>query len=190
MQRVEVIDYKKSWIDDYNAEADVLRNSIGILKPVIHHTGSTSVSGLSAKPLIDILIEVDEVSCLDDHVKNLEAIGYHGYGENGIPGRRYFEKGGDDRTHQIHAFKRGSFNVTRHLAFRDYLVNHPHIAHEYALLKKQVAETCNNDMGRYCDGKDDFIKRHERLAVDWYSHNNRIPSDAAKSAPLMQNVMY
>ena len=144
MQKVEVIDYQESWIDMYNAEADALKNSTGFVNPDIHHIGSTSVSGLSAKPIIDILIEVDDVGCLDDHVKCLETIGYHARGENGIPGRRYFEKGGDNRTHQIHVFNRDSFGAMRHLALRDYLSSHPRVADEYALLKKnksQIPET-------------------------------------------------
>ena len=180
MQKVEVIDYQESWIDMYNAEADALKNSTRFLNPDIHHIGSTSVSGLSAKPIIDILIEVDDVGCLDDHVKCLEAIGYHARGENGIPGRRYFEKGGDNRTHQIHAFNRDSFGAMRHLAFRDYLSSHPRVAHEYALLKKQVAETCNNDIDRYCEGKARFVKKHEEIAIEWYSRNGRMPSAAAE----------
>ena len=180
MQKVEIVDYQKSWIDMYNAETDALKNSIGFLDPDIHHIGSTSVPGLSAKPIIDILIEVDDVGCLDDHKKCLEAIGYHARGENGIPGRRYFEKGGDSRTHQIHAFNRDSFGAMRHLAFRDYLSSHPRVAHEYALLKKQVAETCNNDIDRYCDGKARFVKKHEEIAIEWYSPNSHMQSAVAE----------
>jgi GrpB-like predicted nucleotidyltransferase (UPF0157 family) len=174
MRTVEVIDYRKSWIDQFNLEADILRYAIGFLNPVVHHVGSTSVAGLSAKPIIDILIEVDDVRSLDDHQQIFAAIGYLGHGENGIPERRYFEKGGDDRTHQIHAFDRGSYGATRHIAFRDYLVSHPQIAREYAVLKKQVALACNNDIDRYCAGKNEFIKKHEKLALEWYSHNKAL----------------
>lgn len=182
MQTVEVIDYQKSWVDRFNAEAAALRNSIAFLNPVIHHIGSTSVYGLSAKPIIDILIEVDDVHSLDDYLKIFEAIGYQGRGENGIPGRRYFEKGENNRTHQVHAFNRGSIGAIRHKAFRDYLISHPKIAHEYAILKKQVAKICNNDIERYCAGKDKFIKKHEKVAVDWYSHNNRTRQNRAPDA--------
>jgi GrpB-like predicted nucleotidyltransferase (UPF0157 family) len=107
-------------------------------------------------------------------------VSYLGGIKNGIPGRRYFEKGGDNRTHQIHAFNRDSFGAMRHLAFRDYLSSHPQIAHEYALLKKQVAETCNNDMDRYCGGKARFIGKYEEIAIEWYSHNNRMQSTAVE----------
>ena len=58
MKKVEVVDYQNSWLDKYNAEADILKDSIGFLNPTIHHIGSTAVSGLSAKLIIDILVEV------------------------------------------------------------------------------------------------------------------------------------
>ena len=48
-------------------------------------------------------------------------------GEFGIEGRRYYRKGGHDRTHQIHAFKVGDSNILRHIAFRDYLRHHPEV---------------------------------------------------------------
>ena len=176
MRKVEVIDYQNSWCAKFDEEADILKSAIGFLNPNIHHIGSTSVSGLAAKPIIDILIEIDDVGSLDDHAKHLEEVGYHGRGENGIPGRRYFEKGGEDRTHQIHVFNRGSLGVIRHLAFRDYLCRHPQIAHEYATLRKEVAGTCNNDIDLYCDGKNQFIKKHEKFAIEWYSHK-RMQSD-------------
>jgi len=48
------------------------------------------------------------------------------------------------------------------------------------LLKKQVTETCNNDIDRYCDGKAGFIKKHEAIAIEWYSGNNRMQSAATE----------
>ena len=71
LQTVEIIDYKKSWIDEFNLEADALKSSIDFLGPEIHHIGSTSVPGLASKPIIDILVEVDNVHDLDRHFKNL-----------------------------------------------------------------------------------------------------------------------
>ncbi len=180
MRKVEVIDYQEAWKEKYHSEATLLRTTIGFLNPDVHHIGSTSVPGLSAKPIIDILIEVENLDDLDENSKCLEAIGYIGLGENGIPGRRYFEKGGDDRTHQIHAFEKGSIGSLRHLAFRDYLMSHPQVAHEYAILKKHVASVCNNDIDRYCEGKNQFVKKYEKLAINWYSHNKRMQSDVAK----------
>jgi GrpB-like predicted nucleotidyltransferase (UPF0157 family) len=85
----------------------------------------------------------------------------------GIPGRRYFRKGGDARSHQIHAFAAGDANIARHLAFRDYLRAQPGAREEYEALKTRVAAQCNNDIEIYCAGKDRFIKLHEAKALEW-----------------------
>ena len=180
MRKVEVVDYRDSWAEAFRLEDRVLHKALGDLNPAIHHIGSTSVQGLSAKPVIDILIEVEHLDSLEAQTDALAAIGYRYRGENGIPGRLYYEKGGEDRTHQVHAFETGSRGAIRHLAFRDYLRAHPDVAHDYAELKKQVARNCNNDIEVYCDGKDEFVQQHEKLALEWYSKNSGQPSDATK----------
>ena len=184
MRKIEVFDYQEIWSSKFSDEAELLMDTVGFLNPSIHHIGSTSVPGLAAKPIIDILIEVEDVNILDEHSDSFEYIGYQGRGELGIPGRRFYQKGGDSRSHQIHAFKRNHSDAVRHLAFREYLINHLEIAMEYASLKKEVALSCNNDIERYCDGKDEFVKRHEKLAVEWYALNKNRQSDA-KNARLL-----
>lgn len=171
MRKIEIVDYQEIWASKFSDEAELLMSAIGFLKPSIHHIGSTSVPGLAAKPIIDILIEVEDVNILDNHSDSFKEIGYYGRGELGILGRRFYQKGGDNRSHQIHAFKRGHSDVVRHIAFREYLISHPQIALEYASLKEKVALFCNNDIDRYCDGKDEFVKKHEKLAVEWYALN-------------------
>ena len=183
MRKIEVVNYRETWDDAFRLEARALQDCIGFLKPAIHHIGSTSVRGLSAKPVIDILIEIDDLELLEKEATALATIGYVFRGENGIPGRLYFEKGGEDRSHQIHAFERGSFGALRHLAFRDYLRSRPDVANEYAILKKQVASVCNNDIDRYCDGKDAFIKKHEKLALEWYSNDKSMQPGQEKLTP-------
>jgi GrpB-like predicted nucleotidyltransferase (UPF0157 family) len=165
MRMIEVIDYDPSWPGIFEAERDLLLQTIGYVAVEIHHVGSTAVPGLAAKPIIDILIEVTDLAALDELISDMQAIGYRPKGEFGIPNRRYFQKGGDNRSHQIHAFARGDFNVTRHIAFRDYLRTHHEVAKEYGQLKKDVAKACDNDIDRYCDGKDAYIKRIEAIAV-------------------------
>ena len=89
-------------------------------------------------------------------------------GEFGILGRRYFRKGKEKRTHQIHAFEKQSHAAIRHIAFKEYLKHFPLVAKEYGLLKMLVAKECQGDMQKYCDGKDSFIKEHEAKAVSWF----------------------
>jgi GrpB-like predicted nucleotidyltransferase (UPF0157 family) len=173
MREIEIIEYQETWASRFAKEAELISSVIGFLKPTIHHIGSTSVPGLAAKPIIDILREGDDVNPLDGHSGRFESIGYHGRGELGIAGRRFYQKVGDIRSHQIHAFKRDHFDVLRHLAFREYLVNHPEEAQDYAVLKKKIAQSCGNGIDEYCAGKDKFVKKHERLAVEWYAVNKQ-----------------
>jgi len=174
MRKIEVVDYDPSWPGVFGAERDILLQTIGHVDVEIYHIGSTAVPGLAAKQIIDILIEVTDLKALDELNSEMQAIGYRPKGEFGIPNRRYFQKGGDNRSHHIHAFARGDFNVTRHIAFRDYLRDHLEVAKEYGQLKKDVAKTCDNDSGRYCDGKDSYIKRIEAIAVKEMAPNQSL----------------
>ena len=88
-------------------------------------------------------------------------------GEQGIVGRRFFQKGGQRRTHHVHALSIGDANVMRHVAFRDYLRSHPKVAEEYATLKKISAATSGKNIERYIQGKLDFVKETEKLALAW-----------------------
>jgi GrpB-like predicted nucleotidyltransferase (UPF0157 family) len=168
LRKVEVVPYSNLWPELFEQEAGLLRLILGNIVLGIHHIGSTSVKNLVAKPIIDLLIEVSSLNKLDEHNFKMQSIGYEAKGEFGIPGRRYYPKGGLDRTHHVHAFQSGDAHVFRHLAFRDYLRANPLIAQEYGQLKIDVANSCGNDLGRYCDGKDEYIKKIELDALKTY----------------------
>jgi GrpB-like predicted nucleotidyltransferase (UPF0157 family) len=135
----------------------------------LHHIGSTAIPGIFAKPIIDILLEVDDIIRLDVQRAAMEQLGYEAMGEFGIPGRRYFRRdnASDIRTHQVHAFQSGSPEIERHLAFRDYMNAHPEAAQAYSLLKQRLAGEHPDDMEAYMDGKDPFIKEHLAQAIAW-----------------------
>lgn len=179
--KIEVVPYNPLWAAQFESERSAIAASLGDVLDQAHHIGSTAVEGLSAKPIIDIILEVHSLESLDQATSKLELMGYEAKGEFGIPGRRYFRKGGFYRTHQIHAFKSGDPNVLRHLAFRNYLKAHPDILREYAELKARLAADCNDDLDRYCDGKDSFVKHHEAKAIEW---NKSEPSRPANLATL------
>jgi len=165
---VKVEKYNPKWVEAFTKEAKELDNQLGGLINNIYHIGSTAVPGLMAKPIIDIILGVKSLSQLDKQNSKLASLDYEGMGENGILGRRFFKKGGNNRTHQIHAFKSGDPHILRHLAFRDYLRAHKEIAIEYGALKFDIAQRCNNDIEQYCDEKDAFVKYHEAIALKWY----------------------
>lgn len=169
LRTVEVVPYDSRWPLLFEDEAMLLHRALGGVAVQVHHIGSTAVPGLAAKPIIDILLEVTSLDALDALNDAMRAIGYEPRGELGIPRRRYFPKGGLDRTHQIHAFAVGDEHVARHLAFRDYLRAHPETAREYGELKMAVARECANDIERYCDGKDAYVKAVEARALQAYA---------------------
>ena len=164
---VQVVPYDPSWPSRYRREAALLREALGDCLVEIHHIGSTSVPGLWAKPIIDILPVVTAVEEADRRRAALEALGYEYLGEFGIPGRRYLRKGGERRTHQVHLFGRESRDeIRRHLAVPAYLRCHPDAARDYAQLKRRLARRFPRDIDGYCDGKDAFVKALERAALD------------------------
>ena len=112
---------------------------------------------------------VTSLEAVDRLDPELEALGYQCMGEFGIPGRRYFRKGGDHRTHQLHVFQAGDRkNILRHLAVRGYLRACPAEREAYGALKRWLAGRYPEDIEGYCDGKDAFVRALERRALDWY----------------------
>ena len=138
-QNITVLDYDPEWPLKYNKERDHI---IEILKDnciSIYHIGSTSVPGLAAKPIIDIMVVVRSLERTDRAAEKFSDLGYEYLGEFGIAGRRYLRKGGDERTHQLHIFQADDWkNIQRHLAFRDYMRIHKKERDAYATLKKDV----------------------------------------------------
>ena len=168
-QHVTVTESNPIWPQLYRKEKAAIRTVLEDEAIAIYHIGSTSVPGLAAKPIIDMMVVVRDVDTIDRRKEAFESIGYEWMGEFGIPGRRYLRKGGDERTHQIHIF--GAVdrrNISRHLAFRDYLRKHTREREEYGILKKRLAECFPYDIEAYCDGKDAFVKEVESKAVAEY----------------------
>lgn len=170
-RRVQVVPYDLSWKHNFKVEAEQITSALGDIVVAIHHIGSTAIPGVYAKPIIDCLLEVDDILRLDSRTSVMEALGYEAMGEFGLSGRRYFRK--DDaqgvRTHHVHAYEAGSSEVQRHLAFRDYMIASPSAAQAYSDLKRRLARDHPYDTQAYMDGKDAFVKEHEARAVAWWS---------------------
>ncbi len=94
--------------------------------------------------------------------------GYQAKGENGINGRRFFQKGGDNRTHHVHIYQLGRREIKRHLAFRDYLRAHAVDAKTYGDLKASLAKRYPNDIESYIKGKEQLVVEIEKRALKWF----------------------
>ena len=96
-QHIVVTAWSPVWTERFAQEAAAIRRILGANCAAVHHIGSTAVPGLCAKPIIDILPVVYDLSLTDAAQAAFERIGYEYLGEFGIPGRRYLRKGGDER---------------------------------------------------------------------------------------------
>lgn len=136
----------------------------------VHHIGSTSVPGLAAKPIIDLMPLVAALDGLDRKRSLLESLGYGWYGELGIAGRRYcaLSDDGGNRIVQLHVFTAESPHVVRHLAFRDYLRAHPEAARAYEEEKHRARDLHPDDSHAYADEKAPWIRGAEAKALVWF----------------------
>ena len=168
-QHITVTEYDPLWVKKYEEESLLIKGILADNCIAIYHIGSTSVKGLAAKPIIDIMAVVKSLEKADDAAKEFSKIGYEYLGEFGIAGRRYLRKGGDERTHQIHIFQADDWNnIGRHLAFRDYMSTHEKERSEYAGIKKELAERFPYDIDGYCDGKEAFVRKTEEIALSQF----------------------
>jgi GrpB-like predicted nucleotidyltransferase (UPF0157 family) len=145
----------------------MLREALGAIALRIDHIGSTSITGLAAKPIIDIQISVAEFEPLDLYRLPLEKLGYVFRAMNPELTKRYFrEQAGARRTH-IHVRRSGSWAEQFALLFRDYMRIHDEDAQAYAKLKYDLAEEYQEDRQRYTESKTPFIWEIMRKADRW-----------------------
>ncbi|WP_242056442.1 MULTISPECIES: GrpB family protein [unclassified Nostoc] len=173
--KVEVVPPNPKWVEEFKAESKQIASVMEKNIISIHHIGSTAIPGIYAKPVIDFLIEVKDIRKVDEHSAAMVAIGYEAMGEFGLPGRRYFRKNSSPgiRTHNVHTYEVGSSEITRHLAFRDYMIAHPDAAQQYSELKRRLAKKYPEDIEGYMDGKDEFIKAMEKKALEWQTQKQQ-----------------
>jgi len=154
---IEVVPYNPKWPQLFEVEAALIKKALGDNCIAIHHIGSTSVPGLSAKPIIDILPVVKDILEVDPRTKLMEDLGYLAKGENGMAFRRFFQKGADIKTHNVHVYEEGDPEINRYIKFRDWMRSHPDDRDAYAKLKVELAAKFPHDILSYCNGKDAFV---------------------------------
>jgi GrpB-like predicted nucleotidyltransferase (UPF0157 family) len=157
---VEVLPYAASWAASFEAVRAQLLAAWPPAGVAVEHIGSTSVPGLVAKPVIDVLLGAASLSGIESRIPDLEALGYEYIAkyEREIPMRRYFVGTTPDslRVH-LHAVVVGSRIWNDHLAFRDALRADPALAARYAALKLRLAAEFAHDKAAYTAAKAPFI---------------------------------
>jgi GrpB-like predicted nucleotidyltransferase (UPF0157 family) len=154
--KIEIVKYDPLWPDLYAEERERVEAVLGDLAESIEHIGSTSVPGLSAKPIIDILVTVAHLGPVDPYIERLGSLGYTYFPVLGNTARYSFGRG-IPHTHHIHIVEHGGEGHIRPLAFRDHLRSHREAARQYETLKRQLADRFHDNRQAYNQGKTDFI---------------------------------
>jgi GrpB-like predicted nucleotidyltransferase (UPF0157 family) len=164
---VEIVDYDPGWPASFERERDALSAIVppGVIARV-EHFGSTAVPGFSAKPVIDILVEITDLGIVRREVAPiLVAAGYEyfwrpTYGDDGEPFYAWFIKRDPEtgrRTHHIHMVEADFEEHWERLLFRDFLIAHPETAARYDRLKRELAADLGSARVAYTDAKSEFI---------------------------------
>ncbi len=159
-KHIEVVPYNPDWTHQFEDEAALIKQTLGEHCIVVHHIGSTSIPGLRAKNILDILCVVDALP----EVIALEQAGYTYKGEYNIPLRAYFSKSAGNIKVNLHVVESDHGFIALNLSFRDYLRSHEEAREEYALLKETLLqdpasfERLEKRFTGYNLGKDEFIK--------------------------------
>ena len=160
-KHVVVEPYNINWKQDFQNIKAEIADALGDLALSIEHVGSTSVEGLSAKPIIDIDVVIEDRLILDDVILALKKIGYTHEGNQGIEGREAFKYQGKEhlRKHHLYVCAKDASELRRHIGFRDYLRNHPEAVAEYSRVKTEGAIKYPYDIDGYIAYKSDFIEQ-------------------------------
>ncbi|MGE7913599.1 GrpB family protein [Lysinibacillus xylanilyticus] len=157
--KVELSEYNPYWEEQFIYEKNRIVEALGNKVVGIEHIGSTSIRGLKAKPIIDILIGVQSLDEVPNFIDTLSEIDYEYVLKPELIDRRFFRKGlwGQGTSH-LHICEFNSNEWNEKCLFRDYIRENPHVAYEYASLKEQLASEYEYDRITYTKEKEPFIK--------------------------------
>ena len=165
--KIRLSEYDQNWVQMFEDEAKILKEIFGEEIIRFEHFGSTSVPGMKAKPVIDMMCLVKDIRNIDTFNEQMRLLGYDVAGEWGIQDRRLFRKGGENRTHHIHVYQYDNPQIERHLIFRDYLRTHPKEVEHYRSFKEELAERYD-ETAFYSKAKKPFVEKMEQRALNWF----------------------
>ncbi len=154
---------RDDWTDAYEAVRAELQGAFGAAALGYEHIGSTSVPGMLAKPIVDVLVSLAAGQPATAVVEAVEALGFEYRGEFGVAQRHFFARVGC----HVHAFRPGEGEWATHLLFRDFLRASPAARATYAEFKLRTAEAVQWDRLAYQQAKDRYVSEFLPQAEQW-----------------------
>ncbi len=174
--KIEIVSYDENWPLIFQNESICIQNALNTELADIYHIGSTSIPQMLAKPIVDILIAVDDAYHLSRVEEKLIQLGYAPLHRQIIPHVSFITSKIDGIGFHLHIHERGSPQINRHVNFRDYLIAHPDIARSYADLKVKLANQFCNDRFSYVSGKSKLVQEIDKKAKIWSDRKTDYPA--------------
>ena len=165
---VRIAPHDPGWAAKAQEELRRLADALASVAVRLEHVGSTAVSGLAAKPILDLQLSVEAIEARGRYVSPLERLGYLFVPDPESPDFHFFAEPPDrPRSHHLHVCEVSSEHEFRHLALRDYLRAHADEAAKYAALKRRVVNRTPQDRLAYIEAKEEYVRDLEARAVRW-----------------------
>ena len=161
-------EHKDCWKEWYQEEVQRIQGFLQIPSMRVHHIGSTSISGIWAKPTVDILLEIPKQASMEEVKEILIANGYlcmHEEADRKSFNRGYTVNGFAEKVFHLHMRYQGDNDE---LYFRDYMNEHPELAEEYEKMKLSLWKQYEHDRDGYTDAKGAFIRKWTKCAKQEY----------------------
>lgn len=160
-------EHQTYWKEWYADEENFLKNRVPEIER-ISHIGSTAISSICAKPIIDILVEISKDHTLSDYKEAIVKSGYICMSETADRisfNKGYTEKGFAESVFHLHLRYAGDNDE---LYFRDYLIEHTNIAIEYERMKLELWKKHEFNRDGYTKSKTDFVQKYTEKAKSEY----------------------
>lgn len=182
VNKVIITEHDISWANQFLEEAEKIKNAVKFSTCYIDHVGSTSVNGLCGKPIIDILISICDWDDVEKVVMELQRLGYI-VSEKCDDTPRYFltKYSTDSKKYHVHICEPHSQWGRDMLIFKNELTVDDDFSKEYAILKQNLAQTHENDIVGYMNGKKDFIESRLREVGNEFGVNRLLSYQRAES---------
>jgi len=156
-ENITIVSYDPLWTELFAAESKKIKNAIRLGEIYIEHIGSTAVSGMAAKPVIDIQIGIISWNLLSEVITALSNLKYEYFEEAGVPGRHYFRKRGE-QAYNVHVVLLSSNIWIDNITIRNYLRRDSGAAEEYRCLKAEALKKGIITLLAYSDYKSGYMR--------------------------------
>lgn len=183
-RKADVLPYDDAWPDLYEQEAIRIKNLLGDAAIATHHIGSTAIPNMPAKPIIDIILELDDITAIGEAKEKLREISYRYLRRQVVPHHTYFtNKKVNNIGYNLHIAERGNPQIKRHILFKDYLSDDAQLAGSYAELKIKLASEFRDDINAYVTSKDKLVQAIDNKAKLWEARKRDFtPANTSRNA--------